>query len=149
VAWAALLISQLLVLVVALGLLALGVCCSAWCHTVADAVGVAYALVACLVGGVLLVGPLVSGLAHVGGLIQVVLLLNPFVTVAAALGLDPMRTEWLYVLSPIGQRQFVYPAWHVVCLWYLLAAFGLLGIAAWRITHWRYTGDRWRGIANR
>jgi ABC-type polysaccharide/polyol phosphate export permease len=148
VSWATLLVPQALVLVMALGLLALGACCSVLCHTVPDAAGVAYAGVACLVGGVLLVGPLVRHLAHVEGVIQGVLLLNPLVAVSTALGLDLMRTAWLYALSPIGQRQFVPPAWYMTFFWYLLTATGLFGLAAWRLAHRRHTCDRWQGADN-
>jgi hypothetical protein len=83
-------------------------------------------------------------MAHAGGLIQAVLLINPFVGVSAVLGYDIVRTEGLYHLSPIGQRQFVYPPWYVAAAVSLLAAFGLIAGTIWRVAYLRRHTDVWR-----
>jgi len=133
-----------LLLAYTLGLLALGCFCSAVCRTTLAAAGVTYLVVSCLVGMVIIVGPLISRLSQVDVFIHAVLVVNPFIGISSALGFDIMRTTWVYMLSPIGQRQFIYPAWYTVGVCYVLSACLLCGAAIWRVSSLRQRFDRWR-----
>lgn len=133
-----------LLLACAIGMTALGGLCSWLFRDLYTAAGVTYLLVISLAGSVILAGPLITSLTHAAWLVQAVLLVNPFVGAAAAGGLDILRTEWLYVHSPIGQRQFTYPAWYAVGGWYVLLALLLVAASVWRVAYLRCHADAWQ-----
>jgi hypothetical protein len=139
----AVLATRSLLLLFALGGIALGLCGSVLSRDVYTAAGMVYLIIGCVGGSVILAGPPIARLADASGLIHLVVWINPFIGMAGALDLDLLRTEWLYVLSPLGQRPVVYPTWYGVGLGYLLASFMLIVASAWRIASLRRNVDRW------
>ena len=125
--------TQVALLAVAAGLLGLGLCCSSLWPDVHDAVGVAYVVIALVMGSLLLAGPYIARTPDATAVIQAVLVVNPVVAVASAFDFDVLRSETLYGLSPIGQRRFDYPAWYALAGVYLAAAVVLLAGAIERV----------------
>jgi hypothetical protein len=80
-------------------------------------------------------------------LIDATLLASPVVATAATAGLDLVRTEPLYRLTPVAHRQFTYPEWYAACAAYLTAAmFCFAGVV--RSLRWRAPYRPWpsRGL---
>lgn len=71
--------------------------------------GIALALSALFITGIVLVNPLVQRLKNPVPLIDAVLLLNPIAGVASALKLDLLRTAWLYEHTDAHHYPFAYP----------------------------------------
>ncbi len=57
----------------------------------------------------LAVSPLIAALGARPALIQASMLLNPWVVAAGASGLDLLRMQWVYALSPLGSLDAPYP----------------------------------------
>jgi hypothetical protein len=117
-----------------LALLALGAWCAAAFRDELDAAACAgvFAVVAatCFVAA----GPALADAPT--RLINATLLASPVVTTASAAGIDLVRTEPLYRLTPVAHRQFAYPEWYAAGAVYLAAAAG--GFAgAVRSLRWR------------
>lgn len=140
---ATVLATRSLLLVFALGGITLGLCSSLLCRDVYSAAAVAYLIIVAVGGSIVLTGPLIARLANAVLMIHLVVWINPFVGMAAALNVDILRIEWLYVLSPLGQRPVVYPAWYGVGLGYLIFSCLLIAVSTWRIASRRCHMDRW------
>lgn len=104
----------------ALALGALGVFCASMFRDVLDAAAVALIVAVVAALGLLVAGPAVANVPEPA--IDTGLVASPVVAIAASAGIDIIRGEVLYRLSPIAHRRFEYPAWHLASLWYLFAA---------------------------
>ena len=72
-----------------------------------DASGLTGLLAVVAITALLAVGPTVPVLP--GWLVDALLRMNPVIAVTSAAGIDPLRTEPLYTLSPVAHWAFVYP----------------------------------------
>jgi hypothetical protein len=129
--------SQLLLLLLSLVMVSAGFCCSTLFRDVHVAAGLLYLVVLLAVGAPVLTAPLIARLANAELLIGAELLVNPLIATASAIGLDLMRTELIYDLSPIGQRRFAYPSWLEVAAFYLLLSALLFCASVWRVQRMR------------
>ena len=111
----------------ALALGSLGVLCGTVFRDVLDAAAVAVILSIVVSAGLLVAGPAVADAPQ--PVIDAGLAASPLVATASAAGVDIIRGEVLYRLSPIAHRRFEYPAWHVATVAYLIAA-GLFALGA-------------------
>ena len=102
-------LSQLTLLAAAVALAAVGRMWRAIFADVLDAAALTLASVLALTLGVLAAGPLSSDLPTPA--LNFLLGVNPLIAVMSAAGVDILRSELLYRLSPIAHRQFEYPAW--------------------------------------
>jgi hypothetical protein len=92
--------------------------CAAWrLRDPLDAVAVSTLAVAAASMGVLVAGPLVEDLSHAST--NAALLASPLIATAAAAGIDVLRTDLLYQLSPLAHRRFDYPSWQAASGLYL------------------------------
>ena len=62
-----------------------------------------------LAGGIIFMNPVIEWASDPEGIIQAVLLLNPFIGIASSINLDILRTDPLYYLSAISMYNFRYP----------------------------------------
>lgn len=69
-----------------------------------------YLILLSLVGGIILVNPIIKLSADPHIIIQAALLLNPYAAIASSINFDILRTDPLYYLSTISAYQFRYPA---------------------------------------
>lgn len=71
--------------------------------------GATFLVTITLIGGVILMNPIIEWVSQPENVIHVTLLLNPLVAIASAINLDVLRTDPLYYLSKISVYQFRYP----------------------------------------
>src|SRR4029079_4442815 len=76
------------------------------------------------------VGPLLPRVARPEGLIDGVLLVNPFVAMGTALNLDVLRTPWIYQWTAIPEYRFAYPSPVGTLALYLVGALLTVGAAS-------------------
>jgi hypothetical protein len=112
----------------AFGLWGLALATRGW-HPVARSGVWAPPLLALLVSGPALVGPLLPHLARPERLLNGTLVANPVTTVGATLGMDVLRGPRIYDLTRAPEYWYTYPSWVVVSGVYLVIA--LLGV--WRL----------------
>lgn len=74
----------------------------------------------------LLIAPVIAVAGARSELIQLSLLLNPWVFTAGLSGLDILRTQWVYALSPLGSLEAPYPGLWVGLVTYAGAGMLLL-----------------------
>ncbi len=72
-----------------------------------DAAGASLALTVSALAALLAIGPALPTAPD--WVVAVVLRANPVIAVTAAAGIDPLRTDLLYRLSPVAHWNFVYP----------------------------------------
>lgn len=118
--------SHMALAAVALALTALGAWLSTLCRDLLDACALAVAISVALSAAVLVAGPATARLPQ--ALVDASLLASPPIAVSAAAGIDLLRSEVLYQLSPISHRRFTYPAWSTSAVVYAAAAVVLLAI---------------------
>jgi hypothetical protein len=92
-----------------------------------DAVAAASACSALLGGSIFFFGPLLTDLPT--PLLNIGVLVNPIVAIAAAADLDIFRMEALYRLSPLAHLRFDYPAWTTPIIFFVMLAVSSLGVA--------------------
>lgn len=117
---------------VALALTALGALCRTLCRDVLDAAAAAIVVSIAISAAVLVGGPALAEWPQ--ALVDMGLLASPPIAVSASAGLDLLRGEVLYQLSPISHRRFTYPAWHTSVLTYAAAA-AVFTAAGFRKSH--------------
>ncbi len=123
IAMAQILVAQLPIVSATIALALVGRWCRRLFDNVLDAAATALAVTMLLAIGLLAAGPLAAALPT--GLLNVLLGLNPFVAAASAAGVDLLRSEPFYRLSPIAHRQFAYPEW-----WFSLTLFAAVATAS-------------------
>jgi hypothetical protein len=106
---------------VALALAMFGAFCGISFADPLDAVGVGLGSTALAAGGLLAGGRWVA-LAP-SWLVESALVANPLVAMSAAFGIDVVRIDALYRISPLAHMNIVYPAWSAATAWYTLLAF--------------------------
>lgn len=125
--------SHVTLFAVATALATLGAFCAVRCRDVLDASAAAVALTVTLSAAVFAGGPATGNLPQAA--IDLGLLASPPMAISSSAGLDPLRSEVLYRLSPISHRRFTYPAWHVAAASYAAVA-GLFALGiAWKSPH--------------
>jgi hypothetical protein len=112
---------------VALALTSLGAWLSTWCPDILDAGASAIGVSIALSALILVAGPATADLPQ--AVVDAALLASPPVAVSSAAGIDLLRSEVLYQLSPISHRRFTYPAWTTSAATYALVAVFFLGVA--------------------
>lgn len=79
-----------------------------------------YLILLFMIGGIILLNPIIKWAEDPHIIIQATLFLNPYIAIASSINLDILRTDPLYYLSAISAYQFRYPA---PFLFWLLYAF--------------------------
>jgi len=93
-----------------------------------DAVACSLGIALFATGAILLGGPALADAPQ--AFVAAGLLASPLVTTAAAAGLDVLRTDVLYQVSPLAHVRLAYPAWQAAAGLYLLVALaGFAGAA--------------------
>ena len=87
-----------------------------------------YLILFSLIGGVILMNPVIEWAGNSEGIIQATLLLNPLVAVASSINLDILRTDPLYYLSSISTFKYHYPGFVQILLCY-----GFIGLTLYTI----------------
>jgi hypothetical protein len=112
---------------VALALATFGAFCGAAFADPLDAAACSVALVLLVAGGLLVSGAWVEFAPQ--WFIELALMASPLVAVTSAGGVDLVRMDALYRISPLAHVQIDYPAWYAACGWYLsLTLLGFLGL---------------------
>ncbi len=114
----------------AVALVGVGALCAATFRDRLDAAAAAMSAAIVLSAGVLVAGAPVAEAPR--GLVEAALTASPVVAIASAAGIDLLRTDVLYQLSPLARLRFDYPTWYVASAWYLAAA-SLMYVAASRM----------------
>lgn len=115
----------------AVALFALGVLCGVWLRNPLDAAGCALTTALLITAGVLVAGAPVAEAPR--SLVNAALIASPLVGIASAAGIDIVRMDVLYHLSPLAHIGFDYPEWHTTSACYLLAAVVCAAVARMRI----------------
>jgi len=76
-------------------------------------------------GAILLIEPLLGRVAHPEAWIAAALAVNPMTANGAALGLDVLRTPWIYALTSAPEYRFAYPSPWLTLALYAAAALAL------------------------
>lgn len=92
-----------------------------------DAVAAASVISAVLCGSIFFFGPLLVDLPT--SVLNIGVLMNPTVAIAAAADLDIFRMPGLYGVSPLAHLRFDYPVWSAPVVFFLILAVSSLGIA--------------------
>lgn len=111
----------------ALAFVALGAASARIFRDELDAAGGALVAALVVTAGLLAAGPSAADLPTPA--LNAALAASPLVATASAAGIDLLRTEALYQLSPLGQRRFDYPSWPLAAGSYVVAAACLLTFA--------------------
>ncbi len=111
-------------LAVAIGLfaLAVGFYAATVCKNAISAAGLALLILMLICTEPIWFGPIINSFPNTNVLIQSSLMINPFVSVAAALNFDILRTDPFYQICPIGQLNFTYPSFWAAMLFNLIFA---------------------------
>jgi hypothetical protein len=105
---------------VALALALVGACCARAVTDPLDAVACSLGGAVIASVGLLVVGPVVDRIP--APILDLALTVNPFIAMTSAGGIDILRTDVLYRISPLAHLHVEYPAWHVAAAWHLLLA---------------------------
>jgi hypothetical protein len=106
---------------VAAALAAFGAFCGARFSDPLDAAACSLALVLLAAVGLLVAGAWVA-LAP-GWIVRAGLFASPLVAIASAAGIDLVRMDTLYRISPLAHLHIEYPTWYAACAWHLLLTF--------------------------
>lgn len=101
----------------------LGVLTSALCRRPSGAAWTSLTVLAAMAAAPFAVAPVIASVGARAEIIQASIMVNPWIITAGLSGLDILRMQWVYVLSPLGSLEVVYPA-----LGLALAVYG--GVAA-------------------
>lgn len=127
--WAPALRSHATLAAVAVALAALGAFVRSRCDDLLDAAAASVTVSVALTGFLIAAGPATANWSQ--AVVDGGLLANPVIAIASAAGIDPLRGEALYQLSPIAHRRFTYPSWDTTLVTYTAAA-ALLVLASLR-----------------
>jgi hypothetical protein len=105
---------------VALALAVFGALCAAALRDPLDAAGCSLAVVLTAAGGLFAAGAWITDLPP--RLLESALAANPLVAMVSSANIDIVRMDVLYRISPLAHVGVEYPAWHVACVGYLVAA---------------------------
>jgi len=103
-------LSHAMLAITGLAFAALGAWCRAALRDPLDAAAVSTGAALVAAFGLFAAGPAIADLPT--GIINAALSSNPIVSTASAAGVDLLRTDLLYRLSPLAHRRFEYPSWY-------------------------------------
>jgi hypothetical protein len=119
--------TRLLLVAFAVFGIGLGVWASVVCRSSSAALGASAGILLAMAVSPLAVAPLISTLGARRELIEASMLLNPWLVTAGLSGLDLLRMQWVYALSPLGSLEAAYPRLALAVLAYAGAGMLLLG----------------------
>lgn len=122
--------SHAVLAIVGLALLGVGAIARAVMRHELDAAAAAVLVAIVAATAILVGGPRTANLSE--RTIDTALLANPLIAVTSAAEMDLLRSEVLYVLSPISHRRFTYPAWPTTA-----GTYGAVALCAFAFTFLR------------
>jgi hypothetical protein len=122
--------SHLTLAAVAMALGVFGALCGAVLRDPLDGAAIAVGLVLVAAGGVILAGAPVADLPR--ELLRVGLVASPLVAMASAAGIDVIRLDTVYQISPLAHMGIDYPSWVAACGSYLATSFVFFIGLVWR-----------------
>jgi hypothetical protein len=124
--WTLIATSHATIAAVAMALAAFGAFCATTFSDPLDAAACSLASVLIVAAGVLVAGTWV-GLAP-AWLVRTAVFVSPLVAMTAASGIDLVRIDLLYQISPLAHLRIDYPTWYVACGWYTFLTLGFLSL---------------------